>query len=266
MKACVSMMIILTLCGMNALAQSDTVNQLDENGKRTGYWVAYYPSGQQQYAGYFVNGLPVDTLIRYYPDGIIKARIIKLEQGQLYFGQLYDEQGRLSASGNYEHEKKQGRWRFYDSQQNPLILVDYQQDKLNGVAIRFYANGTILEKTHWINNELTGKRQMYNEQGKLILEAEYESGQMHGAYTAFTDQGSLFVKGAYAKGLKTGEWQYFHANGQPAATVTYDQGIVMNPEVLDSLGSLEFEKYEHNRKTLRDPKNYLNDPFSYIRK
>lgn len=244
--------------------QTDTLNQLDEQGRKTGYWIMRYPSGNIRYEGRFIDGKPVGELIRYYPDQTIKARLLSRDDGR-YLGQLYDETGRMRASGHYMEEKKDGQWVYFSRDSQPVISVSYEADRLNGPARRYFVNGTLMEETQWINNKQHGVRRVYHESGQLVLECHYLNGQMHGAYRSYSDQGMLLISGQYENNLKTGVWKYFGLPGDKTYTINYVNGQAHPDSEMDSLSRKEFEIFERNRQILRDPLDYLSDPFSYIR-
>jgi hypothetical protein len=50
-------------------------NQVDEKGRKTGHWQVEYPNGKILYEADFVEGLPVGVMVRYYENGVVKARM-----------------------------------------------------------------------------------------------------------------------------------------------------------------------------------------------
>ena len=122
------LILAMSLLSVLSQAQQDTVNQLDKAGRKTGYWVAKYPEGQIMYEGYFLHDQPVGVLNRYYPNGKLKARLTSLDEPGLYDGQLFDEEGLLRASGNYQHQKKHGEWKFFSGSGVVVLVFHYQNE------------------------------------------------------------------------------------------------------------------------------------------
>jgi hypothetical protein len=48
------------------LAQKDTLNYMDANGKKQGHWIQKYPNGNVQFEGYFKNNNPVGQVKKYH--------------------------------------------------------------------------------------------------------------------------------------------------------------------------------------------------------
>lgn len=249
-----------------AAGQTDTVNQFDAQGKRTGYWVDFYPNGQKKYQAWFKEGNPTDTMLRFYPNGVVKARIVSIDSIQAYAASLFEENGTLRATGQYLNERKNGEWSYYNDAGIPLLTINYKEDTLKGLATRFYSNGTKLEQTHWLNNLLEGKRSIFNETGSLTCEIEYRRDQMNGVYKTYNDMGYMTVYGMYHNNLQSGKWQYFDDQGKLQYFLLYDKGVLLNPEVADSIQKLGFRSFDKNKDLLKDPLDYLDNPFSYIRK
>ncbi|MEA1876663.1 MAG: hypothetical protein U9N86_07345 [Bacteroidota bacterium] len=245
--------------------QNDTVNQKDQQGNRTGYWIKYHPNGQIQYEGYFFNNLPVGTLNRYYPSGITKATLNRHPDSLLVHAAIFDEEGILRAKGPYIHQKKAGIWSFFSVKNDLILRITYKQDNIHGVASRYYANGNLMENTNWILNRLQGLQILYDEQGRKKAEINYFASQMHGAYRVFNFRGIIEINGMYKNGLKDGKWQYFKADGKLDYELIYSQGKLQNPEVMDSIQRQSFEQYEKNRLILKDPLSYLEQPSKYFR-
>jgi len=264
MRSVLSLFILISL-SLSALSQNDTINQTDLNGKRTGYWIKYYPNKQIQYEGFFINGLPVGTLKRFYPSGIIKATLSRHPDSLTVHADIFDEEGILRARGTYIHQQKEGIWSFYSDNSKLMLRITYHLDKIHGVASRYYANGSIMEHTNWVQNRLEGLQILYDKQERKKAEISYIANQMHGSYRIFNYRGIIEINGMYKNGLKDGKWQYFKNDGSLDYELIYSKGQVMNPEIMDSIQQRSFMQYEKNRLVLKDPLSYLNQPSKYFR-
>src|SRR6056297_741959 len=89
------------------------INQTDAEGLRQGKWEKRYPGGKLIYVGQFKNGEPVGDWTRFYPGGIVKAKIHYAENSDSAFVQLFSERGKKIAEGNYVNEKRAGKWTLY---------------------------------------------------------------------------------------------------------------------------------------------------------
>jgi len=264
MKSIISMFILM-MAIQTLVGQTDTINQLDLDGKRIGYWAKYYPNGQIQYEGYFSEDLPLGTFKRYYPNGIIKATLSRNPDSILIHASIFDESGNLRATGSYINQQKDGLWSFFSNKQELMLRITYQRDNINGVASRYYAGGMVMEKTNWVLNSLQGLQILYDEQERKKAEIHYFANRMHGSYRVFNSRGIIEINGSYSKGLKKGKWQYFNADGKIDYELIYKDGKLQNPEVMDSIQQRSFEQYEKNRLILKDPTSYLDQPAKYFR-
>ena len=52
----VLLLLFLVVLGTNSLEAQEKINQLDQNGKRTGIWKKFYPNQRIRYEGQFENG------------------------------------------------------------------------------------------------------------------------------------------------------------------------------------------------------------------
>jgi len=111
---------ILICCftAVHAFAQSDTINQLDANGKKHGFWRTYYPDSTTiKLEGEYVNGVPCGNYKRYYPNGKIKET--GLYRDNHYYGEqrYYYENGQVERVRFYSDtgEKTDTTWYFHSN-------------------------------------------------------------------------------------------------------------------------------------------------------
>ena len=259
-------LLLLSCSTVFTFGQTDTINQINSKGLRTGYWIGYYPDGTKRYETRFLDGIIIHEMKRYYPDGSIKAILTRKAPGSLFSAKLFDHSGTLRADGFYEEQKKTGDWKFYGTEKNIVLSITYDNDKLNGFAHKYYVNGNIEEKTQWKNNVLHGQQILYNQDGVITAIINYHSGKVDGSYVVYYPNGKTEISGQYTGNLKTGIWKYFNPDGSLHYQLTYDNGTLLNPEVLTKEQEQSFKDYENNRTLLKDPSRYLHDPVSYFKK
>src|SRR4030065_1527811 len=66
------LVITLHIPAQNILPDT-TWNQIDQSGKKQGWWKKFYPDGTIMYKGFFVNNSPRGTFERYFENGKRKA-------------------------------------------------------------------------------------------------------------------------------------------------------------------------------------------------
>lgn len=250
----------LLAIGLQAVAQTDTLNRTDDQGEKTGYWISRDPSGRKVYEGYFRDGRPSGRFLRFHANGKTRAEMNYLPDGNHVEARLFDPQGLMRAEGTYLEQARDGLWSFYSEKKNPVYRINYSNGRINGEALRYDANGALMEKTQWNNNVLSGIQIIYYPDKKPQALINYQNGVIHGRYELFFPDGSAEVVGDYATGLKNGKWIYYLPDGQTDFILNYNKGKLLNPEILDARQRESFERYEKNRGLLKDPQDFLNDP------
>ena len=245
---------------IQAAAQGDTLNRTDNQGKKTGYWISRDPSGKKIYEGTFHNGRPVGRFLRFHANGKIRVEMNYMPDGIAVKARLFDPEGRLRAEGIYRNQVKDSLWSFYSEKNIPVYRIKYANGLVNGEALRFDANGALIEQTQWIKNKLVGLQIIYYPDNKPQAKINYQEGKIDGTYQLLYPDGKTEVDGSYYSDLKTGKWVYYKPNGQPDYILNYNKGTLLNPEILDARQRESFDRYEKNRKLLRDPKDFINNP------
>lgn len=226
-----------------SVAQSDTVNQLDDMGRKTGFWIKFHPNTRDTlYKGTFYQDHPVNLFKRYHPNGHLKARMWYDSTGQHVKAVLFDEQGNKAAEGSYVNQGKEGTWLIYTGNNEPKLTIHYRADKLNGPYTRYYSNGEIAETMEWTDN------------------------LMNGQYQFFDPSGQIRINGQYQDNLKVGIWTFFTESGQEDFKLQYQAGTITGGDKLDARQQTILEQYERGQSVLRDPEDYRKDPEGYIRR
>lgn len=124
-----------------SIAQSDTVNQVDEDGRKQGHWI-YYGKDRPE------AGFPADG---------------KIEEGP------------------YLDDRKHGYWyKYHRDGITPKLKGNYERNRPNGKYWKYYEDGTRKEEGEWTKNRYVGLHvryfrngnmescEQYNEEGKRI--------------------------------------------------------------------------------------------------
>lgn len=254
------LILVLSGLGLAAFSQQDTVNRLDKEGRKSGFWIQTDPAGKKIYEGSFLEGHPVGLFKRFHPNGKIKAELQYDPTGSRVNARLFDTDGRLRASGLYVDQKKEGLWQFLSKNDLPLFRINYRNGLVHGDAWRYNVSGEPFEKTHWNNQVLDGEQLVFHDNGKIQVKMNYRSGLMDGAYELFTSEGNRELTGQYLENLKSGRWTFYKDNGQPDYYLDYERGKLLNPGILDARQRESFENYEKNRRQLLDPQDFINNP------
>jgi antitoxin component YwqK of YwqJK toxin-antitoxin module len=256
----------LTIAWLPCAAQTDTLNRTDSRGMKTGWWISKDDQGKKVYEGFFRNGKPAGRFTRFHATGAVRAEMNYLPDGIRVEARHFDPEGRLRAEGVYAEQLRDGEWVFYSEKKLPVFRIIYLKGRINGTAMRYDANGKLSEQTVWIDNRLSGERVIYYADGKPQARILYRQGLMDGAYELLFPNGVPEVRGLYTAGVKTGKWYYFKPDGNTDYMLSYRDGRLLNPEVLDARQRESFERYEKNKGLLTDPQEFINNPDELLRR
>ena len=251
-------------CTQAAFAQTG-INEIDASGKKQGMWQKKQDSGRLLYEGTFKDDHPVGEFKRYHTNGLLKARLFYTEGSDSAAAELFDLRGKLMAKGNYLGQEKEGMWQYFQKAQ--LVSEEnFVHGVKTGISKTYYETGELFEETTWENNQKSGIYRAYFKTGKPYLECQMVDGKRDGTCHVFYENGNLELDAFYEKGLRQREWKYNHQNGDFSYALIYDLGLLLNPQVLDSIQQIQFNELEKNKSKLVDPEKFMNDPAQYMMK
>lgn len=244
---------------------SEKVNQIDENGRKQGFWKKVYPSGVLAYEVYFKDDKPIGVHKRYHENGKLMAQLSFDDKGEWADAKLYDDKGVLTAEGKYKNQKREGLWLFYYKGKK-IIEETYKNGLKNGISKAFFENGQVADERNWEMDVENGVWRQYYPSGKLKLETRVDNGIRNSVYYTYYENGRFEVQGHYKNDRMEGEWVYFDNSGKEVKRVKYTDGIAENQEELDLEENEIFKKLEKNKERLLDPADYINNPNEYLKK
>lgn len=197
---------ILTLLSLSAQTQ-DTINQVDANGMKQGYWEKEYPNGNLQYAGNFINNKPTGLFKRYDPDGNLKAIMNHKPNSARVFVQLFYANGNIQAEGIYIGRKKDSIWNFYSIDGYLINQVPFQNDKKHGTEYKFYQDSSLSEIIEWENGVKHGIQEQYYQSGISKIKMFYNNGIREKQYIINDEKGNSIITGYYKNNLRHGIWR-----------------------------------------------------------
>jgi antitoxin component YwqK of YwqJK toxin-antitoxin module len=221
--------LILLFFVMNTpwIIAQDTINKLDNHGKKHGYWIKKDSAGSKVYEGRFTHGIPVGEFRYYYKNGALKTKSVVSRNGTHAATVSWFQNGKKMAAGNYLNEKKDSLWQFYSDLMDTKTSEEfYRNGKLNGVAKVFYPSGPLAELKTYVDGTLEGKWEKYFEDGRIQLKGNYHLGEKHGVIIIYSPDNQVLVKGKYVNGHQDGEWIYNEA-GKGKKREIYKMGILI---------------------------------------
>jgi len=203
----------------------DTINRLDANGKKQGYWCKKDKSGKKIYEGRFADNIPYGEFKYYYPEGSLKAISVISGKGTYAHATTYFRNGKKNAEGNYLNEKRDSTWRFYSEVDATLVSEEfYKEGKKEGKSINYYPGEGKAEMITWKNGIKEGPWETYFPDGKLKLKCAYRNDQKNGPLQAFFPSGRIMLSGQYLNGNALGTWIYYKEKGGIIRQEMYDKG------------------------------------------
>lgn len=255
---------VLLIFSFSVFAQQ-TVNQTDPQGRKQGFWQKRDAAGKLIYEGTFKDDHPAGEMKRYHPNGTVKAVLLFSENSDTVSARLFDQKGKLVAKGFYLGQKKTGEWSNY-TEERLVSTENYLEDRKNGIAKRYYPSGELLDETTWVNDVQEGIYKAYDKAGNKYIECIYKNGKRNGPFVSFYPNEVIEMEASYVDNLRNGDWKYYNEDGKLNYKLKYDKGVLMTPDVLDSIQKINFYDLENNKNKVIDPEQFIADPAQYILK
>jgi len=257
--------LFITVIGSYTLLfAQDLINQTDANGHKQGKWVGKYPGGSIRYEGSFKDDKPVGDWKRFHENGKIKAQLFNLPNSDKAVAELFDINGIRYAKGNYIGTAKDSTWNYY----NNLRLVgkeNFSNGVLNGISQTYFENGVAATEAHWSNGILEGVSRSFYPTGQKKTEIMYHQGKRNGLSLVYYESGQLEITGQYINDQSDGTWKFSDKSGVTKYELKYKSGVLLNPEVIESIQATDFKAFDRKKGTIRDPANFTQSPEEYLR-
>ncbi len=258
------LIICLFLLMSGSIIAQNTINQVDTQGRKQGFWTKKDSEGKLIYEATFKDDKPVGEMKRFYPNGILKAAMNFMEGTDATDAQLFDERGKLIAKGKYLDQKKTGEWTYLlDSK--VVSTESYLNGQKNGICKRFYKTGELLEESNWQNDKLNGIYRSYFQDGKTFMECTYSEGNQNGTFKTWFPNGTLELDANFTNDNKDKDWKYFNESGELQYTLKYELGKLLNPEVQARIEEERTGTFKSKGDSVPDPEKYMQNPEEYMR-
>jgi antitoxin component YwqK of YwqJK toxin-antitoxin module len=234
--------------------QTDTVfNHTDTQQLKQGYWKKNYSNGKLMYTGFFKDNKPLGEMRRYYESGALKA-ILNYRDGSHAKARLYYENGEIAAEGNYIGAQKDSVWTYF-SYYNKSITgrESFDRGKKHGLAINYYGNGDVSEKTEWFQDKKSGLWEQYFNNNVPKLKARYKENKLHGQFIVYYNNGEPYISGNYENDLREGKWTLFNEDGTVQAIVNYSAGKAAEEEKLNEDQQKFFQLIDEAQGKFNEP-------------
>jgi antitoxin component YwqK of YwqJK toxin-antitoxin module len=170
--------------GLNAV---DTLNRVDETGKKQGWWKITAPVADKP--GY--------------------------------------TEGAIVEEGKYNNSKRVGVWRRYWPNGKVMSEITYQLGRPRGEYKTFYPNGKVEEQGTWDLDRNTGKFLRYHPNGKVAQDFVFnEHGIRDGEQKYYHENGQLAVQVNVNEGKEEGTLKRFTLTGELQQVAEFNDGVI----------------------------------------
>ena len=116
----------------------------------------------------------------------------------------------------------------YNNQSKLESKVQFVNNKLDGLTIRYNYNGLLAEETEYKNGYKNGESKVYFNSGTINSITNYKNDTIHGLVTKYYEIGTIQSKENFIKNYKFGKCEYYFKSGKTSAVYIYDTVIVNN--------------------------------------
>jgi len=247
-------LLLLMIPLLLASQESDTINQVDTQGKKTGYWEKKSPEGSYLYQGYFKEGRPIGEMKRYYETGELKAVMFYKEDCDTVRTRFFYNDGEPAGEGSYLGNQKEGLWTYYSFYSGAVTSTEqYVHGQRHGTERKFYSNGQVSEEIEWSRNVKHGQWNQFFEDGTRKLLSFHLYGKVSGSYTFYWPNSYPYYKGQFLDNKQHGKWEFYTDEGELKYEIMYHYGKAENEEELIKQDQEFFEMIEENLGKFEDP-------------
>lgn len=149
----------------------------------------------------------------------------------------------------------------YNNQSKLESKVQFVNNKLDGLTIRYNYNGLLAEETEYKNGYKNGESKVYFNSGTINSITNYKNDTINGLVTKYYEIGTIQSKENFTKNYKIGKCEYFYKSGKSSAIYTYDTITINNgtkkskPTINSILNGKSKTWYESGNKKTEE--NYL---------
>ena len=198
----------------SAFAQADTLNQKDESGKKTGYWIITGSMSPEK--GYSAES--------------------KIEEGR------------------YKRSRKQGQWTKYHKNGQIRSKIIFINGRSSGEYETYFDNGQLEEKGNFKGGKYTGDYEMYYPNGQIRQKKTFNAeGGTEGTVTYYYPNGQKELEFETKNGVEDGQATWYYENGDKKKEQTFANGVSNGPPTEFARKNPKYEDPE-KKKAKKGPK------------
>jgi len=209
----------------------DTINHVDPQGRKQGFWRKKDKDGFRVYEGQFRDDTPYGKFTYFYQNGKIRTISVISEEGRVAHTTSWFPNGKLMAKGGYINQQRDSLWQFFREFDGSLVSEEFYVDgKKHGSEKIFYPAKGVSEIIPWKEGVKDGKWEQFYDDGAPKLIGFFKNGEKEGTLKTFFLTGKLLVSGYYLNGHQDSTWIYYDDKGKVTLKEYYEDGILLKSE------------------------------------
>ncbi len=254
-------LIILLVFPLIAFSQSDTLYFPEDSLKalgsykdnlKNGTWSWFYWDNNLQSKGEYCNDNPCGIWENWLPNGKRK-NIVTYDSLGIKHGMYIEYDYRINETHNinYSHNSIEGQAVWISFEGDTLLTGNFKNNKMDGLYLRYWNNGTIRAKYHMKNSKQNGISYRYNEDGNLFEKGEYWNDKYIGTWTFWDSLSRITKTLTYDSiGQKHGEFIWYNYSDTTTITENYkfDELNGVCYTIDSKKDTIGIKYYSHNKK------------------
>jgi antitoxin component YwqK of YwqJK toxin-antitoxin module len=133
---------------------------------------------------------------------------------------------------------------------------DFLKGLKNGRSIAYFEDGKPATESLWVNGVQNGVTRSFFPSGNKKSEIMYKDGKRNGVSLVYYESGLQEVIGHYINDDADGSWKFQDEKGELKFELKYKAGVLLNPEIVDSMQAKEFKAFDRAKGVLKDPADF----------
>jgi antitoxin component YwqK of YwqJK toxin-antitoxin module len=252
---------------------NDTVNIVDENNMKQGYWIIKDKSNTfKQDEGNYTNNRKIGIWKGFYPSGKIKHEITFVNGRANGYAKFFYETGIISEEGIWKGNKWVGEYKYFHTNGKPYYEWKYNESgKRTGVQKYYHDNGQLMIEGEWNAGKEVGVIKEYYADGTIRSEKNFNDGKVDSLSVKFYEplgthttnnntNNNTEVKVVKDNTTNTENVGYFNADGQNTTYKRINGQRRKDQEGLFKSGKLQNgKKYSYNAQGVLTKTTIFND-------
>jgi antitoxin component YwqK of YwqJK toxin-antitoxin module len=194
-------------------------------GVRNGMASWYHSNGRKMQQINFREGVTVDEILTWRPDGSLAAKEEFLDGRKLEIKTETYAQNRRKSQGGYLSPRmvvtKEDDWW---NCRLATFTAEGQPDR-HGAWTAWHPNGQPQVEGRFKVGKPEGEFTWYYSNGQKSAEGSYRSGERHGVWNWWHDNGLKSSSGEFIEGKPAGHWTWWNADGKVAQKADFADGV-----------------------------------------